>query len=174
MIAPVTDRAKLSASWDKMNTTLTGTLAKISELTGEEIPMQKPMSSERGGNTTWFFPMPFLTDDFVPSVTVGDKWFAASTSKNHALDLIAKAEAGGKSRDGFWLSLNFKALETYAGETLRLVEENAVAMTDAPLDAKDRKLAADAIATLADLDRLTVHSRRESGVLRSSVHFKTR
>ena len=174
MIAPVTDRAKLSASWDKMNTTLTGTLAKISEVTGEEIPMQKPMSSERGGNTTWFFPMPFLTDDFVPSVTVGDKWFAASTSKNHALDLIAKAEAGGKSRDGFWLNLNFKALETYAGETLKLVEENAVAMTDAPLDAKNRKLAADAIATLADLDRLTVHSRRESGVLRSSVHFKTR
>ncbi len=174
LISPVTDRAKLTASWEKMNTTLTGTLAKISEITGEDIPMQKPMSSERGGNTTWFFPMPFLTDDFVPSVTVGDKWFAASTSKNHALDLIAKAEAGGKSRDGFWFSMNFKALEKYAGETLKLVEENAEAMSGAPLEASDRKLAADAIAVLGDLDKLTVHSRRESGVLRSSVHFKTR
>ena len=32
----------------------------------------------------------------------------------------------------------------------------------------------DAITILSDLDKLTVHSRRDGGVLRSSVHFKTR
>ena len=95
IVAPVTDRAKLAASWDKINTTLTGTLAKVGEMTGQQIPMQKPISSEKGGNTTWFFPLPFFTDDFLPSVTVGDKWFVASSSKNQALDLIAKADAGG-------------------------------------------------------------------------------
>ena len=110
MICPVVDRAKLAGSWDKMNTTLTGTLSKISEMTGEEIPMQKPISSDKNNNTTWFFPMPFFTDDFLPSVTVGDKWFVASTSKNQALDLITKADAGGETRDGFWLCMNFKAL----------------------------------------------------------------
>ena len=174
LVSPVTDRAKLSASWDKMNTTLTGTLTKISELTGQEIPMQKPMSSERGGNTTWFFPMPFLTDDFVPSVTVGDKWFAASTSKNHALDLISKAETPGPARTGFWFTMNFKALEKYSNETFALVDENTENMTGSPLPAKEKRIIKQAIAILGGLDKLTVHSRREGAVLRSSVHFKTR
>ncbi len=174
IIAPVTDRAKLSGSWNKMNTTLTGTLAKISAMIGQEIPMQKPMSSERGGNTTWFFPMPFLTDDFVPSVTVGDKWFAASTSKNQALDLITKADAGGETRTGFWLSLNFKTLEQYAKETYKLVDENSKDLTGEALPDKDGKVIKDSITLLSDLDKLTIHSRREGAVLRSSVHFKTR
>ncbi len=174
VISPVTDRAKLSTAWDKSNTILTGTFAKISEMTGAKIPMQKPISSEKNGNTTWFFPMPFFTDDFLPSVTVGDKWFAASTSKNQALDLIAKADAGGESRNGFWFSMNFKTLEKYADETLKLVDENAEAMTGSPLDEDEKKNIKDAITILSDLDKLTVHSRRDDGVLRSSVHFKTR
>lgn len=174
IISPVTDRAKLAAAWDKSNTILTGTFAKISEMTGAKIPMQKPISSEKNGNTTWFFPMPFFTDDFLPSVTVGDKWFAASTSKNQALDLIAKADAGGESRNGFWFSMNFKTLEKYADETLKLVDENAEAMTGSPLEESDKKNIKDAITILSDLDKLTVHSRRDGGVLRSSVHFKTR
>ena len=91
MVAPVTDRAKLAASWEKMNTSLTSMLAKVSEMTGQDIPMQKPISSEKDGFTTWFFSMPFFNDDFMPSVTVGDQWFAASTSKNQALDLVNKA-----------------------------------------------------------------------------------
>ena len=174
IVSPVTDRAKLSGSWDKMNTTLTGTLTKISEFTGQEIPMQKPMSSERGGNTTWFFPMPFLTDDFVPSVTVGDKWFAASTSKNHALELISKAGAEGPARTGFWFSMNFKALEKYANETFGLVDDNVENMTGNPLPEKDKRIIKESLSILGDLDKLTVHSRREGTMLRSSVHFKTR
>jgi hypothetical protein len=174
IVSPVTDRAKLSASWDKMNTTLTGTLTKISEMTGQEIPMQKPMSSERGGNTTWFFPMPFLTDDFVPSVTVGDKWFAASTSKNLALDLISKAGAPGPARAGFWFSMNFKALEKYSNETFALVDENTENMTGSPLPEKEKAIAQQAISILSGLDKLTIHARREGSIRRSSVHFKTR
>jgi hypothetical protein len=174
LVAPVTDRAKLAASWDKMNTTLTGTLAKISEVTGQKIPMQKPISSEKDGNTTWFFPLPFFNDDFLPSVTVGDKWFAVSSSKNQALDLIAKAGGGGETRNGFYMSMNFKALENYSQDTFKLVDENAEAVTGAALPADRKKLIQDAIAVLGDLDKLTVHSRREGAVLRSSVHFKTR
>lgn len=174
MIAPVTDRAKLAGSWDKMNTTLTSTLAKVSEMTGQKIPMQKPISSEKNGNTTWFFAMPFFTDDFLPSVTVGDKWFVASSSKNQALDLIGKADTGGGTRDGFWFSMNFKALQNYATETYTLVDDNAEALTGVPLTDQQKKNIKNVIATLGDLDNLTVHSRREAGKLRSSVHFKTR
>ena len=58
--------------------------------------MQKPMSSDKDGSTTWFFPMPFFNDDFLPSVTVNDNWFAASSSKLQAVDLLDKAAKGGK------------------------------------------------------------------------------
>jgi hypothetical protein len=174
LVAPVADRAKIADSWDKMNTTLTGTLAKISEMTGQKIPMQKPLSSEKNGNITWFFPLPFFNDDFLPSVTVGEKWFAVSSSKNQALDLIAKADAGGETRHGFYLRVNLKALENYSQETFKLVDENAEALTGAALPVDRKKLIQDSIAVLGDLDTFTVHSRREGAVLRSSIHFKTR
>ena len=174
IIAPVTDRAKLAGSWEKMNTTLTGTLAKVSKMTGQKIPMQKPISSEKNGNTTWFFAVPFFTDDFLPSVTVGDKWFVASSSKNQALDLIAKADTGGETRDGLWFSMNFKALQKYLTETYTLIDDNAEALMGESQTDQQKKNVKDAITALSDLDNLTVHSRREAGVLRSSVHFKTR
>lgn len=174
IVAPVADRAKLAASWTQITATLTGTLAKVSETTGQKIPMQKPISSEKNGNITWFFPMPFFTDDFLPSVTVGDKWFVASTSKNQALDLIAQADAGGETRDGLWFSMNFKVLEKYAKETYTVIDDNSQALLGKSLTDREKKTVKDAIAILGDLDQLTAHSRREAGVLRSSVHFKTR
>ena len=174
MICPVTDRAKLAGSWTKMNTTLTGTLAKISELTGTEMPMQKPLSSEKNGNVTWFFPMPLFSDDFLPSVTVGDKWFVASSSKLQALDLISKADAGGEGRSGLWFSMNFQTLQKYADETLSLVDQSAESLMGHPLSAMEKKRMVDAISVLGDLDKLTAHVRREDGVMRSSIYFKTR
>lgn len=173
-VAPVTDRAKLAGSWDKMNATLTGSLAKISEMTGQDIPMQKPLSSEKNGSVTWFFPMPFFTDDFLPSVTVADKWFVASTSKNQALDLINQANIGTETRNGFWFSMNFRSLENYANETLKLVDENAEALMGQPLGDEEKKVVKSSIEVLSECDKLTAHSRREGAVLRSSVHFKTR
>ncbi len=174
LIKPVKDRAKLATSWDKMNTTLTSTLGKISDLTGSKIPMQKPLSSEKNDITTWFFPMPFLNDDFIPSISLNNQWLVASSSKNQALDLMAKASAGGAARDGVFFRLNFKAIENYARDTFKVVDENAEALMGSQLSETQRKLIKSSIMTLGDLDSLTIHSRREDGMLRSSVHFKTR
>lgn len=174
VISPVTDRAKLAASWDKMNTTTTKILGQVSQMMGQDIPMQKPLSSEKNDLTTWFFPLPFFNDDFLPSVTVGDEWFAASTSKNQAIDLINQAKAGGEASNGFTLTLNFKALEAYAQDTATLVEDNAGALNGENLTADQIQLINECITVISELDRLTIHSRREGSTLRSSVHFKTR
>lgn len=171
LVAPVTDRAKLAASWQQMNASTTSIMAKISELTKQDIPMQKPISSDKDGFTTWFFSMPFFNDDFMPSVTVGDKWFAASTSKNQALDLVNKAAKGGETRNGLWLTVNFNALRKFSDETIKVLEKNKDALG---MDSDDLKKAAKIISATEDMDKLTVHARREGGVLRSSVHFKTR
>lgn len=174
-IAPVTDRTKLAASWEKMNTCASGILAVISEMNGKEIPMQKPISSEKGGFTTWFISMPFFNDDFLPSVTVGDQWFAASTSKNQAIDLVNKAAKGGTTRSGLWFSMNFKTLQKFSRETLRVVDKNAAAIFGADgLPPEKLKMAGDFINVMDEMDKLTVHTRREGGVLRTSLHFKTR
>lgn len=175
MIAPVTDRSKVSGSWDEVNKTLTGTLAKISQMTGQDIPMQKPMSSEKDDKTTWFFPLPFFTDDFLPSVTVSDKWLATSTSKNHALEMIAGAEAGAGSRTGFWFSFDFKTLQKYAEDTYRLVDQNSEQLMGGSMSQDDKAKIEEAIGLLSDMDNLTIHARREgNGQLRSTIHFKTR
>lgn len=174
LIRPVKDRATLAASWEKMNSGTTTILAKVSEMVGQDIPMQKPISSEKDGLTTWFFPLPFFNDDFLPSVTVDDQWFVASTSKNQAIDLIQKAKAGGETREGLWFRVNFKALQTYAEETYKVVDENAKAVTGDEITEDQKKNAKTIIDALGDLDVLTVHSRRDGPLLRTSIHFKTR
>ena len=179
MIMPVTDRAKLKSSWVKINEAATKLMAKISEVSGEDIPMQKPISSEKGGYTTWFMSLPFQSNDFIPSVTVGDKWFAASTSKDRALELLGQAETGAPGRTGMWLKVDFKAFEACAVDTMTMLEENAAAVFgegSSQLDQfnSSKELRGKLLGAMGDLDSLTVHSRREDGKLRGSVHFKTR
>ena len=174
IIAPVTNRAKLAGSWVKMNASITSILGKISEISGNKIPMQKPISSDKGDFTTWFFSFPFFTDDFLPSVTVGDKWFVASTSKVQALDLVNKADKGGPTTTGVTFTINFKAMQKFAADSLKVVDKNAAAIfgEDAPAD--KLAIAKQLIETMDDLDSLTISARREAGVLRGSIYFKTR
>lgn len=170
VVSPVTDRTKLAAAWEKMNDGIAGVLKEVGAMQGQEIPMQKPISSERDGYTTWFFSMPFFTDDFMPSVTVGDEWFAASTSKNQALDLLAKA-GSGEAGKGLRMHVNFAALATFANETLEVIAKHPDAI---PVDEEDMEQIRKLAAALADFDKLSVHVRRDDGQLRSSIHFKTR
>jgi len=174
LVAPVTDRSKLAASWQKMNANAASILAKVGELTGTQLPMQKPVSSEKDGYCTWFFPLPFFNDDFMPSVTVGDKWFAASTSKNQALDLVAKAAKGAATRPGLEFAIHFKALQKFSRETLKVVEGNAAALPAGGVTTERIASLRKCADALDDLDQLTVTARREGGVLRASVHLKTR
>lgn len=170
LVAPVEDRAKLASAWEGVDRGATGILARISEMKGMEIPMQVPMSSEKNGYTTWFFPMPFFTDDFVPSITIGDEWFAASTSKNQALDLLAKA-GKGEARSGLWLTLNFQVLRVFVKDSLELLEKHPAVI---PLADSDRQMMRDLMTATEDLEKITAHSRRENGVLRTSIHLKAR
>ncbi len=173
-ISPVTDRAKLAESWTKMNLTFSSTLGKVGKLMGRDIPMQEPLSSEKNGATTWFFALPFSTNDFLPSITLNDRWFIASTSKNQATDLIAQADAGGASGDGLFLSIDFKALGSYAQDSLKLAEAHVAEFTGQPLAEQELKMLKSAALIFEDVDHLTLHSRRDGSDIRTSIHLKTR
>ena len=178
MLAPVKDRVKLKESWKKMNTHTTSLFAKLSEMTGEKIPMQKPISSEKDSMTTWFFSFPFFQDDFLPSVTVSDDWFAASTSKTHATDLMTKATAGGEAGEGVKFYVNFNAITSYAKDMLQMVDKNAVDIfpeESAAADFKEGKARMESlIKACGDFDSMTWTSRKESGIVHSSIHIKTK
>lgn len=179
VIAPVKDRAKLSSAWEKTNASVTSILSKVGEMSGKEIPMQKPMSSEKNGLTTWFFPMPFFNDSFMPSVTVNDSWFVASTSKDQAVDLAGQAANGTAGKKGLVMKINFTALQKYADETLKVVDANAPAIFGEGSPKledfqENKEQIRKGIETLGDFDSVTVHSNRDGGTLRTSIHFKTR
>ena len=177
-IKPVTDRSKLADSWKQMDASITSLLAKASEMTGQDIPMQKPISSDKDGMTTWFFSFPFFQDDFLPSVTVSDEWFAASTSKLQAVDLIGKAAAGGKSGNGLEFYVNFNAITDYADQMLNAVDKNKeklftsdFALEEFSTNKAETKAIIDACR---EFDSLTWTSIKEDGQIRSSIHFKTK
>jgi hypothetical protein len=171
LLAPVTERAKLASAWENMNRSANSIIAKISEMNGQEIPAQKPMSSEKSDFTTWFFPLPFFTDDFLPSVTVSDKWFAASTSKNQALDLLAKTGEDTVPTTGMSVIMNFQALRTFVDQSLELLAKHPDAV---PMDEEDMEKIREVSAAMEDFEKLSFHYRRENGVLRGSFHLKTR
>ncbi len=171
MIAPVADRAKLASAWETMNGSANRIAAKIGKMNGMEIPEQKPMTSEKNGFTTWFLPLPFFNDDFLPSVTLNDEWFALSSSKNQVLDLLAMAEKKEAATTGIHFMMNFEALRVFIDHSSKLIAKHPDAL---PMDEEDLDALRKLSAATKGLEKLSVHYRRENGLLRGSVHFKTR
>ncbi|MES2997539.1 MAG: hypothetical protein V4733_12090 [Verrucomicrobiota bacterium] len=171
VLAPVEDRAKLSAAWDKTTVAMTNILAKASKLVEQDLPMQKPVSSEKDGFITWFFPLPMMTDDFMPSITLNDDWFAMSTSKLQAVDLLNKAAASNSTDTGLTFHANFARIQEFCRLNLKLMEQNSAALK---LDAADLKQATKIINAMDELDKLIVRVRKEGSDVRTSIHFKTR
>ncbi|QTN31065.1 hypothetical protein HZ994_01555 [Akkermansiaceae bacterium] len=176
MISPVADRGKIKESWKEMDTRMTSLLAKVSEMTNEKIPMQKPISSEKDGMTTWFFSMPFFQDDFMPSVTVSDEWFCMSTSKTQAQDLMIKAADGGAAGNGAVLRVNFRALVDYADGMLAVLDKNSAEIFTGEGERESFKSEMEDmrkfIDACRDFDSMSWRIRKEGGSVRGSVHFK--
>jgi hypothetical protein len=176
MISPVVDRKKLSNAWKIMNTHSTALLAKVSEMAEMKIPMQKPISSEKDGMITWFISMPFFQDDFLPSVTIHDDWFVASTSKTQAGELIGKAALGGDSGQGITFRMNFNVLSDYAEEMYKVVEKNAEAIIKDE-DARNEFITNKSsmikmIEASREFESFTWDVRKEDDLVRSRIHFK--
>jgi hypothetical protein len=177
-VKPVVDRAKLAGAWGKLNSSGENIMKQISKMMEKEQAMPKPMKSEKNDLTTWFFSLPLMTEDFSPSITLNDKWFIASTSKLHAVSLAGLADKSQTGKTGAYLSMDFDSLRKCANHWLESVAKNKEVIF------KDNTAAADdftanqvmfksGIEAFSDLDQLTIHTRRERGTERSSLHLKT-
>ena len=180
LLAPAIDPTKLESSWKRINKSMQGILKVVSEMTGENIPMQKPMSSEKNDLKTWFFPFPFQTDDFVLSVSVDKKNFFASTSKAFVQDLSAKLEGAevDPTQTGVYFKMDFTLLMAYLNEWLQLVEDNADEIFGEESPAAEGfkeqlPMGKQMLGALGELKGIQSHLRKEEGEIRFSVHFKT-
>jgi len=178
LVSPVTDRAKLGESWVKLDGSLKSIFKTVSEMSGSEIPMQDPLTSEKNNIASYFFALPFTNDDFIPSVTVSDKWFAASTSKLQALDLVTSADSATGDRKGAWMEFDFDTLRKFTSEWVTLLEKNGEAMVGGPEKFEEFKKQIPRIqkglAAIEEFDSVSASERMEDGKLRSTLHFKMR
>lgn len=178
-IKPVKDRTKLVAAWQKMTTSGESIMKQISAMMEAEQAMPKPMSSKENGLTTWFFAGPLFTDDFAPSVTLDDKWFVASTSKKHAVNLAQQAGTSREGKTGAYMSVQFDALRACADHWLKAVDENKETIFEGNESAAgdftaNQKMIKDSLNAMSEMDEMTLHTRKESGTDRTSFHLKTR
>ena len=182
LVKPVADRESIGTSWKRINTSMEGLLKTVSEMGELEIPMQKPMSSEKDDLKTWFFAsIPFQTDDFVLSVSIDDDNFYASTSKSFVQEISASlAEANPDPvRMGGYLTFDFNVLRTYLSEWVKVADEHAAEIFRDDPDAVEEMRAMlpmvrETLAALEDLDSIQAHTRLEGGKLRGSFHFKVK
>jgi len=178
-VSTVDDRKKLQKSWKRLNMSIENLLKKASEMSGTEIPMQLPMSSEKNELKTWFVPIPFQNDDFVPSVSVSDELFLASTSKNFSEGLAAHfKQGGGEVRKGAWLHVDFKVLRRYAQQWADMMNKHAdelIVTESARADFKaNKEMLEKALSAFSTLEKLTFHARLEGGHNRVSMHLKAK
>ena len=187
-VKPVKDRAKLNEAYVAADRTLINAMDYLSVLTDKELPKPDFLSAEKGDLTTWFYPFPMMTNDFVPGVSVSDSLLMLSSSKNFAENFyeVWKSESStGNVGTGMMIDIQFKPawdcienwidLHKKENAITELSEEDSV--VDAEIDEED--------AEQLDYDELrqslkrirkweSLHWKRgvEDGKMRSSLQLK--
>ncbi|MGJ8697353.1 MAG: hypothetical protein ACSHYF_13630 [Verrucomicrobiaceae bacterium] len=180
IMMPVTDREKVAKSWERINGSAERLLKAVSEAGGPEIPMQEPLESSKDDLTTYFFPIPTVTKDANPNISISDEIFVASTSPKFANELIASVAGGGATkRTGSYIKVNFAELQTFAKYWVELAKNNADTLFEGNESEKDDFLANlplinQVLEASGELDSLTIYTREAGGEVRSSLHFKTK
>ncbi len=121
----VQDRAKLVKAWDELVPALNEAFAKIpGQEPGAEFQLPDVMSDDGAGLVTHYFPLPFLANDFVPSLSLNDELFYLSTSKTFVQGLAAAGADGGDIR-GTYVMMNFSEFSRFAEGWINLLLQNA-------------------------------------------------
>ncbi|MGJ8677426.1 MAG: hypothetical protein ACSHX0_07905 [Akkermansiaceae bacterium] len=175
-VSTVADRSKLQSAWKRTNVVIENLLSTATKMTGKNIPMQVPMSSEKDGLKTWFVPIPFQNDDFVPSVSVSDELFFVSTSKLYSESLTERVQAGGgESRKGAYMHVDFNLLNQYIGDLFVMVEKNADELMPSDSAREDfianKEMIQELLKALETMQGMTYHIRQDDGQTRVSLHL---
>ncbi|MEM9480208.1 MAG: hypothetical protein AAGA58_11205 [Verrucomicrobiota bacterium] len=175
-VAEVKDRAKLTESWEKLVPLINETIATFAGGAGPQgaPTVPEPMSSEANGIKTHFFMIPFLSNDFLPCVSISDSLFLLGTSKTLNEEIAAKVKPSGKK--GAYFEMNIEQLREFGTHWLKLVNDNAkdlfggdeFAAEDFTISLGPAQLALD----FADaIDSVKISVTKEGDDLRTSWHL---
>ena len=131
-IKPVLKREALSESWDIWEKAFTNLFGVLAETLDQPIPFPSTMTAEKDDLRTYFFPLPFATDDFLPSVSVSDDLYILGTSKGLSESLYEAAlkEKGGEKEAGLWVEVDTGQLWDFCGVWIDFYEESQAAAAD--------------------------------------------
>lgn len=176
-VTPVTDRAKMTQAWTRIEKSIANILKTIKEMEGPEIPMQEIDDNTKDGITYYSTAIQFSTKDARPVVGMTDNRFYFSTSQKFIAELNTKIDAGdAPARNGSYTRVNFKAASGLADYWVNLLDENADEIFENDFQKDDFKenlpLIKKFIEAFGELEEMTSHTRKEGDEARGSVHFK--
>ena len=139
LLRPVVKREALAESWEKWNRALTNLFGIVAEAFEQPIPFPDTMTAEKDDLRTYFFPFPFASDDFLPSVSVSDELFILGSSKTLSENVYEATLAGeGEAKaPGFWLDANAEALWAFCEVWIDVYEKREAAKEE--LEEDDRR-----------------------------------
>ena len=176
-VTPVTDRAKISMAWKKLEGSISNILKNLKEVQGTEIPMQEFDDNTKEGVTYFSTAIQFSTKDARPVVGLSDKHFYFSTSQKFIAEIDKNLIAGGEVpvRKGSYTRINFSAAREMAGYWVKLLKENSEEIFENEYMRDDFNenlpLVEKLLAAFAQFEDMTAHTRIENGESRSSIHF---
>lgn len=175
-VTPVTDRAKMTSAWVKIEKSIVNILETVKEMEGPEIPMQEIDDNTKDGVTYYTTAIQFSTKDARPVVAMSDEHFFLSTSQKFIADLNTKLGAGDVPvRKGSYTRFNLAAARGLAEYWVNLLKENADEIFTNEYQRDDFNenlpLVKKFLKGFEQLEEITAHSRMEGGEARTSVHF---
>lgn len=122
----VKNRKLLSEAWDELVPVINEIAAAVpGQEPGQEFQLPDSLSSEGKNVTTHFMGLPFVSNDFLPSLSISDEMFFLSTSKKFTEDLAASIVKPNEEKiTGLVMKVRFDSLTQFAGDWLTLAEEN--------------------------------------------------
>lgn len=177
LAADVADRAKLAAAWGALVPEINAALLKVpGQEPGSEVQVPDVITDEAGELATHYFPLPFSSNDFLPSLSLNDEVIFLATSKQFAQGLATAANSGAGDIRGTYMMMNFAECHRFAESWLKLASENAAQLFPGEAQAQEFQRVAPQIQQALELTR-GIRSLKfnrfedESGAMRSSWHL---
>ena len=121
----VKNRKQLAEAWEQWFQRLMRLLRHTWTSAGPRVSDSRYIIDGWKNLTTHFIGLPFVSNDFLPSLSISDELFFLSTSKK-ATDEIAAAIIDNKDKEmnGLVLRVNVEATDTFAKSWVSLIEKN--------------------------------------------------
>jgi hypothetical protein len=128
----VKNRKHLAEAWEQLVPAINEIAAAIPGLEpGQEFQIPDTLSMDGKNLTTHFIGLPFVSNDFLPSLSISDELFFLTTSKKASDELAAAIlENKDKEINGLVLKVNVQELIQFAKAWISLIEKNEDLVND--------------------------------------------